>query len=90
MEFEWDSNKASDNYLKHGVLFSEAITVFGDPLALTFTDPRYSENEARYLTFGLSSLQRFIIVSHTYQKDGIRIISAREMTPRERGIYQDG
>ena len=90
MEFKWNSNKASINYQKHGVSFSEAITVFGDVLALTFDDPIHSENESRYLTFGLSNLQRFIIVSHTYQNDVTRIISARIMTPGERRIYENG
>lgn len=36
MEFEWDTEKATANLAKHGVEFSEAATVFGDPLAVTF------------------------------------------------------
>jgi uncharacterized DUF497 family protein len=39
MEFEWDPTKAATNELKHEVTFAEATTVFGDPLAITFTDP---------------------------------------------------
>ena len=34
LEFEWDSRKAMQNLVKHGVSFEEALTVFADPLAL--------------------------------------------------------
>jgi hypothetical protein len=35
MEFEWDPGKAAANLAKHKVAFSDAATVFGDPLAMT-------------------------------------------------------
>lgn len=38
MEFEWDPAKAAANVKKHGVEFTEAVTVFGDPLELTIPD----------------------------------------------------
>ena len=39
MEFEWDPKKSAVNERKHNVVFQEALTVFGDPLATTFADP---------------------------------------------------
>jgi hypothetical protein len=39
MEFEWDEDKAESNERKHGASFTEAETVFGDPLSLTGYDP---------------------------------------------------
>jgi len=66
MIFEWDPDKAAANERKHGVTFYEATTVFGDPLAATFNDPDHSVNEHRYLTLGLSRLDRLLIVSHTF------------------------
>ena len=53
MEFEWDPTKGATNELKHGVSFAEATTVFGDPLAITFADPDHSEDEYRFLPFGV-------------------------------------
>ncbi len=53
--FEWDSEKAASNLHKHGVSFDEAVTVFGDPLALTFSDTDHSETEVRSRTYGVSS-----------------------------------
>jgi uncharacterized DUF497 family protein len=34
-EFEWDSDKAATNVLKHGVTFQEAAEVFFDPFYQT-------------------------------------------------------
>ena len=88
MEFEWDSAKAAENLRKHGVSFDEATTVFGDPLALTYTDPDHSAAEIRYLTFGHSVSGRPVVVAHTERAAKIRIISAREMTRREVRDYE--
>ncbi|WP_372743327.1 BrnT family toxin, partial [Neptunomonas sp.] len=65
-----------------------ATTVFGDPLAITFGDPAHSEREVRFLTFGRSSDDKYLVVSHTDRDDKIRIISAREMTRKERSDYE--
>ena len=90
MDFEWDDAKAEANERKHGVPFSEALTVFGDPLSLTGYDPDHSDDEDRYITMGLSALGRLLIVSHTDRGDKVRLISAREASPRERRDYEDG
>ena len=49
MQFEWDDEKASINERKHGVSFPEAMTAFGDPLALTGYDPDHSTDEDRFI-----------------------------------------
>ena len=50
MEFEWDPAKDAGNLAKHGVSFSEASTIFGDPLEVTIPDPEHSEDETRFLS----------------------------------------
>ena len=90
MEFEWDPAKATANEQKQGVTFEEAASVFGDPLAVTFYDPKHSDDEDRYLTIGLSAAGRIILLSHTDRGDAVRIISAREATSAERKGYEDG
>lgn len=42
MEFESDPVKAAQNFKKHKVSFEEAASVFGDPMAYTFSDPDHS------------------------------------------------
>lgn len=88
--FEWDETKAAGNLRKHGVSFDEAVTVFGDAQALTFSDTDHSENEARSRTYGISVRSRVLVVIHTERRYGIRIISARRATRYEKGIYQTG
>jgi uncharacterized DUF497 family protein len=39
MDFEWDDTKAEANERKHGVSFTDDLTVFADPLSLTGYDP---------------------------------------------------
>jgi len=88
MEFEWDLQKAKRNYQKHRVDFSEASTVFGDTLSITFYDPDHSVEEDRFLIIGLSVQGRELIVSHTDREDKVRIISAREVTHNEGKLYE--
>lgn len=90
MIYDWNPAKAARNVKKHGVTFEEAASVFGDSLAYTFADPSHSQGEARWLTFGSSTEQRILVVSHVEHEHGIRIISAREATAHERKIYQEG
>lgn len=88
MEFEWDPEKARRNEEKHGVSFREALEVFNDDLSSSAPDPDHSESENRYLIFGQSAARRHIVVSYTERPERIRLISAREMTPRERKAYE--
>ena len=88
--FEWDDKKASENLTKHGVSFSEASTVFADPLSRTILDPLHSEEQERLVILGQSGLQHTLVVVHTYRGEVIRIISARPATSRERRDYERG
>lgn len=90
LHFEWDSNKNESNLEKHGVSFEEAATIFGDPFSYTFDDPDHSDEETRFLTLGLASTGKLLIVSHTDRNEKIRIISARELTKNERKFYEEG
>ncbi len=90
MKFQWDSDKASSNVRKHSVSFEEAVTVFGDPLAITISDPDHSVGEFRFLTTGQSRLQRLLVVSHIEREGEVRLISARLATRQERRSYESG
>ena len=88
MDFEWDREKAVANDQKHGISFEEAVTVFYGPLTTTFPDPDHSTGELRFITFGYSSRDRLLVVSHTERGNALRIISARAATTRERKQYE--
>ena len=89
-KFEWDDQKAASNLQKHGVSFDEAVSVFGDTRALTFSDTDHSEFEDRSRTYGSSNKSRLLVVVHTERRSNVRIISARKATRYEKGIYENG
>jgi uncharacterized DUF497 family protein len=64
--------------------------VFLDPLAVTYPDPNHSDEEEREITIGHSALHRLLFVSHCQRGDRIRIISAREVTRKERKQHEEG
>jgi hypothetical protein len=90
VEFEWDPDKEQSNLERHGVDFTEAATVFGDPLEMTISDPDHSVGEFRFLSIGHSSLNRIRVVSYTEREERIRIISAQRALPQERRQYESG
>ncbi|CAN5587131.1 BrnT family toxin [soil metagenome] len=89
IKFDWDPAKALYNVNEHKISFDEAKSVFGDPLARVFFDYDHSFDEKRHGIYGRTIAGRLILVIFTELTDDIiRIISAREMTPRERREYE--
>jgi len=85
MDYQWDPDKARANLQKHGISFADAVTVFSDERALTIEDDDPSEE--RFVTLGMDAIGRILIVVYTYREEGIRIISVRKATARERKQY---
>ena len=89
IKFDWDPRKAQRNLRKHSIDFNEASTVFVDTFSITIPDPDHSEDEERWLTMGLSSRQRLLVVVHTEDRETVRIISARPADRLERRKYEE-
>jgi uncharacterized DUF497 family protein len=87
---EWDPAKAAGNLRKHRVDFREAVTALEDPLSTTFRDPEHSLEDSRFVTIGESANGRILVVAHADRRAAVRIISARQATPRERRFYEEG
>jgi uncharacterized DUF497 family protein len=90
VRFEWNALKAAANLRKHGVSFDEAASAFFDSLSVTGDDPDHSLDERRFVTFGISSSGRLLVVAHAQHEDAIRIITARLATRAERKLYEEG
>ena len=90
LRFSWDPTKAASNARKHGVTFLEAATAFEDPLATMMRDPDRSIDEDRFLLQGVSYQGRLLVVAFAEEDDGIRLISARPATGRERRRHEEG
>ena len=88
--FAWNTEKAKSNWLKHGISFDEATTVFDDPLARIFDDEPHSTDEKREIIVGHSIKSRLVVVCFAERRnERIRIISARLSTRKERKDYEE-
>jgi uncharacterized DUF497 family protein len=87
--FEFDPAKAAANLKKHRASFSEAMTVFSDPLAQTFPDELHSEDEDRFISIGMSSRHKLLFVSHLEIENLIRLSGVRRATSAEKKAYEE-
>ena len=88
MDYQWDPNKAETNLRKHKVRFADAVFVFQDEAAITIEDTEHTKDEDRFVTLGMDSLGRILVVVFTWRGNVIRLITARKATPRERNVYE--
>lgn len=86
--FQWDSANAEKNWIGHQVSCQECEEVFfNDPLLL-FEDTKHSRAEERYYVLGKTNTGRKLFIVFTTGQKMIRIISARDMSKKERGVYE--
>lgn len=81
MKYQWNPEKAKSNFKKHGVYFSDAVSVFSDDFGITKKDD--SSIEERFVTIGMDAFGKIMVVVYTWRDDEIRVISARNAAPSE-------
>lgn len=86
VDIEFDPIKAKANLQKHKVSFAHAEQALRDPFACTIEDPD-AEGEARFVTLGMDSLGRMLVVVHTPRGEHTRLISARKASKGESEQY---
>lgn len=88
--FDWDLGNLGKSLEKHGVTPAEAEQVFAAQPLLA-TDTAHSKDENRYQALGQTDDGRQLHVSFTLRDSGkrIRVISARNMSRKERAIYAE-
>jgi uncharacterized DUF497 family protein len=88
--FEWDDGNKSKNPGKHNVSNLESEQIFFNELFIIADDEKHStDSEKRYYGLGKTDNDRYLFTAFTIRKDLIRIISARDMSPKERKIYNE-
>jgi uncharacterized DUF497 family protein len=85
---EWDPAKAGANLRKHAVAFADAVTALEDGRAISVRDE--GQDEERWVTVGMDSLARILVVVYTWRGERMRLISARLATRRESKQYWEG
>lgn len=86
--FDWDENNREKNWEKHGVLASECEEAFFNLPLLLQSDPSHSQKEPRYYVLGHTIADRRLFIAFTVRQNKIRVISARDMSRKERSIYE--
>ncbi len=85
--FDWDRGNVQKNWQRHRVAFYECEEVFfSEPLLVP--NPTHSAIEARVLAFGRTTRGRLLTVVFTVRGGKIRVISARDMSRKERKDYE--
>ena len=82
VDIEFDPSKVRANLRKHRVGFADAEQALRDPFAVTIEDPD-AEGEQRFVTLGMDSLGRVLVVVHTSRGNRTRLISARKASKGE-------
>ncbi len=86
--FEWDQGNAQKNWRRHRVAFAECEEIFlHGPIILP--NPEHSATEPRHYAFGRTAQGRLLTVVFTVRRNKVRVISARDMSRKERRFYAE-
>lgn len=87
--FDWDDGNSSKNWLKHQVSKRESEQVFFNEPIIVFEDIKHSKSESRYYLLGKTDKHRLLMIVFTIRGNSIRLISARDMSKKERSFYEN-
>jgi uncharacterized DUF497 family protein len=86
--FEWDKNNSEKIKIKHGVTSVECEQVFFNLPIIAGNDEKHSETENRFYVLGQTDSSRLLFLVFTVRNDKVRVISARDMNKKEKGVYK--
>lgn len=86
--FQWDEGNAGKNWLSHQVSQAEAEQTFFNRPVLVAPDRMHSTQEPRYGALGQTDAGRRLAIVFAVRATWVRVISARDMSRRERRIYE--
>ena len=86
--FKWDEWNAEKNILKHEVYPGECEEVFFNNPTLGEAILSKSKSETRYYALGITDKKRMLAIIFTIRGNKIRVISARDMSKKERMSYE--
>lgn len=86
--FEWDAGNVEKNWELHRVAPAECEQPFFNRPVVVAPDVKHSAHEARFALLGLTSAGRHLTIVLTIRGTLVRVISARNMSRRERRVYE--
>lgn len=87
--FDWDAGNTRKNE-KHGVTNAESEQAFLNQPLILASDVKHNRQEPRFHALGRTDADRRLHLTFTERSNGtlIRPISARDMSRKERAIYE--
>jgi uncharacterized DUF497 family protein len=86
--FDWSGGNAQKNWERHGVTPLETEQVFFNTPLLWGDDPGHSGTEERFYALGQTDDGRALFVAFTMRVRRLRVVSARDMSRKERRVYR--
>jgi uncharacterized DUF497 family protein len=87
-DFDWDKGNSKKNWIKHKVTPAECEQVFFNQPLMIKDDVQHFEIERRFLALGKTDKNRSLFIVFTLRDDSVRVISARDMSRKEREVYR--
>jgi hypothetical protein len=88
-EFEWDEHNSKKIWQKHRVSPSECEQIFFHQPLVVADDEKHSDQENRFYALGWTNNGRRIFAVFTVRGKKIRVITARDMSQKERKLYEE-
>lgn len=85
--FQWDDGNAVKNWVSHSVSQVEAEQVFFNRPIRVAPSAWQTNAETRFAALGRSNQGRRLTIVFTIRQRLIRVISARDMSRKERRVY---
>lgn len=86
--FDWSGGNADKNWKRHGVAPAEAEQVFFNTPLLLGDDSTHSGAERRFYALGQTDEGRALFIAFTMRGRRLRVVSARDMSRKERKAYR--
>lgn len=86
--FQWDAGNSGKSLERHQVTQNEAEEAFFNRPVVVVDDSRHSARERRFAAHGVTNSARALTVIFTIRGALVRVISARDMSRKERREYE--
>ncbi|MBI4370788.1 MAG: BrnT family toxin [Elusimicrobia bacterium] len=86
--FDWDRDNSEKIWSKHEVSPFECEQAFFNRPLVVAPDESHSVAEARFYVLGRTDAGRRLFLVFTARRNQVRVISARDMSRKEREIYE--
>ncbi len=86
--FDWDEGNSRKNWIKHQVTPSECEQIYFNHPLIVQHDIKHSPHELRFYALGKTDKNRKLFIAFTIRQNMMRIISARDMSRKERKVCE--